>query len=94
MKTPDLRVGLYARVSDPQPQKDTIASQIEMVERRIGDDGLACDRRCCMKGMCDRTGRFPNCDAWNYAATRSLCGIPWWVMMFNARHRTPASVAC
>lgn len=43
METPDLRVGLYARVSDPQSPKETIASQIEMVERRIGDDGLACD---------------------------------------------------
>ena len=30
----------------------------------------------------------------DYAATRSLCGIPWWVMMFNARQRMPASVAC
>ena len=30
----------------------------------------------------------------DYAATRSLRGIPWWVMMFDARHRTPASVAC
>ena len=27
-------------------------------------------------------------------ATRTVWGMPWWVMRFNARQRTPASVAC
>src|SRR3954466_4439483 len=43
MKTTHLRVAIYARVSDPHAQKDTIAGQIETVERRVGDDGLGCD---------------------------------------------------
>ena len=30
----------------------------------------------------------------DHAATRSLTGIPWWVMMFIARHRMPTSLAC
>ena len=37
-------MAIYARVSsEQQAQQDTIASQIEAVERRIGDDGLGCD---------------------------------------------------
>ena len=45
MTTPShLRVAIYARVSSEQEaQQDTIASQIEALERRIGDDGLGCD---------------------------------------------------
>jgi site-specific DNA recombinase len=38
------RVALYARVSsERQAQEGTIASQLEALERRIRDDGLACD---------------------------------------------------
>jgi site-specific DNA recombinase len=37
-------VAIYARVSsERQAQQDTIASQIEALDRRIGDDGLGCD---------------------------------------------------
>src|SRR3954453_10934321 len=44
MTNPHLRVAIYARVSsEQQAQQDTIASQIEALERRIGDDGLGCD---------------------------------------------------
>jgi site-specific DNA recombinase len=45
MTTPShLRVAIYARVSsEHQAQQDTIASQIEALDRRIGDDGLGCD---------------------------------------------------
>src|SRR4051794_16967998 len=44
MPNKDLRVAIYARVSsEQQAQQDTIASQLESVERRIRDDGLACD---------------------------------------------------
>src|SRR3954452_22161493 len=44
MTNPHLRVAIYARVSsEQQGQQDTIASQIEAIERRIGDDGLGCD---------------------------------------------------
>src|SRR4051795_6801357 len=44
MTNPHLRVAIYARVSsEQQAQHDTIASQLGRVERRIRDDGLACD---------------------------------------------------
>ncbi len=44
MPTNHLRVAIYARVSsEQQAQQDTIASQLESVERRIRDDGLGCD---------------------------------------------------
>ena len=40
----DLRVAIYARVSgESQAKEDTIASQLEAVERRIADDALECD---------------------------------------------------
>src|SRR4051794_23782682 len=44
MPSDHLRVAIYARVSsEQQAQQDTIASQLESVERRIRDDGLGCD---------------------------------------------------
>src|ERR1700676_1842458 len=44
MNHPNIRVAIYARVSDPSPAKgDTIASQLEAVLRRVADDGLECD---------------------------------------------------
>src|SRR3954462_10102865 len=44
MPTNHVRVAIYARVSsEQQAQQDTIASQLESVERRIRDDGLGCD---------------------------------------------------
>src|SRR4051795_3662407 len=44
MPTNHLRVAIYARVSsEQQAQQDTIASQLEAVERRLRDDGLDCD---------------------------------------------------
>ena len=44
MPNPDLRVALYARVSgEQQAKEDTIASQLEAVERRIASDALECD---------------------------------------------------
>jgi site-specific DNA recombinase len=39
-----LRVAIYARVSsERQAQEDTIASQLEALDRRVRDDGLSCD---------------------------------------------------
>jgi site-specific DNA recombinase len=44
MPTHDLRVAIYARVSgESQAKEDTIASQLEAVERRIAADALGCD---------------------------------------------------
>src|SRR3954465_466176 len=44
MTNPHLRVAIYARVSsEQQAQQDTIASQLEAIERRIRDDSLDCD---------------------------------------------------
>src|SRR5829696_2949364 len=44
MTNPHLRVAIYARVSsEQQAQQDTIASQLETLERRIRDDRLDCD---------------------------------------------------
>src|SRR6516165_5328843 len=44
MTKDNLRVGIYARVSgESQAKEDTIASQLEAVERRIADDALECD---------------------------------------------------
>jgi site-specific DNA recombinase len=44
MPNQDLRVAIYARVSgESQAKEDTIASQLEAVERRIADDALECD---------------------------------------------------
>jgi site-specific DNA recombinase len=44
MSSDQLRVALYARVSsDRQAKEETIASQVEALDRRIGDDGLRCD---------------------------------------------------
>src|SRR4029079_3488391 len=44
MPNHDLRVAIYARVSgESQAKEDTIASQLEAVERRIADDALQCD---------------------------------------------------
>lgn len=44
MSTNYLRVAIYARVSsEQQAQQNTIASQVEALERRIHDDGLVCD---------------------------------------------------
>jgi site-specific DNA recombinase len=44
MTTHHLRVAIYARVSsERQAQEDTIASQLEALDRRIRDDGLGCD---------------------------------------------------
>src|SRR4051812_38144655 len=44
MTTRHLRVAIYARVSsERQAQEDTIASQLEALDRRIRDDGLGCD---------------------------------------------------
>jgi site-specific DNA recombinase len=44
MTTHPLRVAIYARVSsERQAQEDTIASQLEALDRRIRDDGLGCD---------------------------------------------------
>src|SRR3954471_23028509 len=41
MTIPHLRVAIYARVSsEQQAQQDTIASQLEALERRIRDDSL------------------------------------------------------
>lgn len=43
MATSHLRVAIYTRVSSEQQAKeDTIASQLEVVTRRVADDGLAC----------------------------------------------------
>ncbi|MBV8397823.1 MAG: recombinase family protein [Acetobacteraceae bacterium] len=40
----DLRVAIYARVpGESQAKEDTIARQLEAVERRIADDALGCD---------------------------------------------------
>ena len=47
-----------------------------------------------MKGSSDSMRSLPHLTPRDYAATLSLCGIPWWVMMFNARHRMPTSLAC
>jgi Reverse transcriptase (RNA-dependent DNA polymerase) len=52
------------------------------------------DGRCCTKAEGGRTGRSLPVESGDHTATRSARGIPWWVMMFIARHRTPASVAC
>jgi site-specific DNA recombinase len=39
-----LRVALYARVSsEQQAQQNTIASQLEALERRVHEDELECD---------------------------------------------------
>ncbi len=44
MHSHDLRVAIYARVSgESQAKEDTIASQLEAVERRIAEDALGCD---------------------------------------------------
>src|SRR5689334_12708030 len=44
MPNHDLRVAIYARVSgESQAKEDTIASQLEAVERRIADRSLAGD---------------------------------------------------
>src|SRR3954454_10656678 len=44
MTAHELRVAIYARVSgESQPKEDTIASQLEAVERRIAEDALVCD---------------------------------------------------
>jgi site-specific DNA recombinase len=44
MSSDHLRVAIYARVSSPrQAKEDTIASQLEALDRRIRDDGLGCD---------------------------------------------------
>ena len=44
MTNDNLRVGLYARVSGEQQEKeDTIASQLEAVTQRVASDGLECD---------------------------------------------------
>ena len=44
MTNPHLRVAIYARVSsEQQAQQDTIASQLEALERRLRDDRLDCD---------------------------------------------------
>jgi site-specific DNA recombinase len=44
MSSDQLRVALYARVSsDRQAKEETIASQVEALDRRIGEDGLRCD---------------------------------------------------
>src|SRR6516162_7105840 len=44
MPTPDLRVAIYARVSsERQAEEGTIASQLEALDRRLHDDGVACD---------------------------------------------------
>jgi site-specific DNA recombinase len=44
MSSDHLRVAIYARVSsERQAKEETIASQIEALDRRIGDDGLGCD---------------------------------------------------
>src|SRR3954454_7646421 len=44
MTTRELRVAIYARVSgESQAKEDTIASQLEDLERRIAEDALGCD---------------------------------------------------
>src|SRR4051794_36978857 len=44
MPTVHLRVAIYARVSsERQAQEDTIASQLEALDRRVREDGLGCD---------------------------------------------------
>src|SRR5947208_14954175 len=44
MHNHNLRVAIYARVSgESQAKEDTIASQLEAVERRVADDALECD---------------------------------------------------
>jgi site-specific DNA recombinase len=44
----DLRVGIYARVSgEQQAKEDTIASQLEEVNRRVAADGFQCDPESC-----------------------------------------------
>src|SRR3954452_25122788 len=44
MTAHELRVAIYARVSgESQAKEDTIASQLEEVERRVADDALQCD---------------------------------------------------
>src|SRR3954462_11785050 len=44
MPTPNLRVAIYARVSsERQAEEGTIASQLEALDRRLHDDGEACD---------------------------------------------------
>jgi site-specific DNA recombinase len=44
MPTVNLRVAIYARVSsERQAQEDTIASQLEALDRRVREDGLGCD---------------------------------------------------
>ena len=48
MPDPDLRVGTYTRVSgEQQAKEDTIASQIEAVDRRVAADGFECDPELC-----------------------------------------------
>jgi len=48
LPTSVLRVALYARVSSKQQTKQhTIASQLEALKRRIGEDGLECDPELC-----------------------------------------------
>src|SRR5579863_9373355 len=43
-----LRTALYGRVSSNQQTKDqTIASQLEVLKRRIAEDGLECDAELC-----------------------------------------------
>jgi site-specific DNA recombinase len=44
MTAQHLRAAIYARVSsERQAREDTIASQLEALDRRIRDDGLGCD---------------------------------------------------
>ena len=44
MPTPNLRVAIYARVSsERQAEEGTIASQLEALDRRLHNDGVACD---------------------------------------------------
>src|SRR3954452_13884719 len=44
MTAHELRVAIYARVSgESQAKEDTIASQLEEVERRVAEDALQCD---------------------------------------------------
>ena len=48
MTNDNLRVGLYARVSGEQQEKeDTIASQLEAVTQRVASDGLECEPELC-----------------------------------------------
>ena len=46
------------------------------------------------EGVGSSQGRYPLAFCGTHTAIRSLTGIPWWVMMFNARHRIPTSFAC